>query len=1529
MAAMKTRPRWKRLAAGLLLLPILVVLVAGGALTYLDTTSGRSRACGALVDLVDGSIMGSLRVGRCVQLSPSLLRAEGVELLDPAGHTVLAVRRLSIRPDLGALLRGKLRVLTADVTGLALHLTTHGDQLDLLAAVEPRGPAAPSSEPPSFAIDRIRLASGRIDGLPDGLTVEHIALELALGYEHHLSLGLGSISADVHRLGRPVAQLRDTRGGVELEPGSRSELSANVTSGKDHVELRARTGWTDHGPGPVELHATFTVSPALLARFGQDDAARELASPLAGTLVLRGALGDMSAEADLVTSGGGAHVEGRWHEDDFEVRVRTPGIELGRVLTSVQHALVAGDAAAVLGASTGEPPVRALHVTATNARYGELFVPSLDARGVLGDTELRVTSLALPHLTGAHGMLAVDARIGFDGSGDLRLDAVLPELAVDSNLRHAVPGIGGALQTRLHASLSAEGRLDAEGRVSLDGGRVSGVRAQRLDVEGSVRGALAAPVLSLHATGRGVVTGGPRVDALDLTLAGGPTRYRLEGDLGLEGRRTVRVQVGAVAAEGRYTVDGNVVATRFWETPLEATLRAIRIDPARSIQIGELRIAETGSGARTPERGGMSATASGIYRFHGASALDVEVHALDLAVLDRTLQLRQDLGGKAELTASLRGTVRSPDVTLSAAIADGHVAGVPLQAVGVDGRLDAPGGTVAATSHVRLGSFGNVDARVTGTLAGGRTLVARLRDATWNAAVEGHQVSPRLACVIEPTAPVLDGKLEVVFSGRGTIAAPTARLEVSARGLAATGLPPLSVDAALDVSPGQVALTAAGADERGRLGSLSLRSSATIAQLVSTEDPRKLLELPWTLQVSVADRRLDQLPGPARVDVPVRVRGGAELRGGSRPLEADIHVVAVPERLEFATDDGCTNGPAPELGVDITLRDGRTHVAARGKLKGAHVLDASLDALTPVEAWLRDGFPDTMPAVQASVRSSSMPLSSIPGVCARAVGTADLTLDAEDLFTPRATLALRGSINGLRVGDGLPADLRLTAALRDAVASLHANISAEGRQAMTLQARVPVQWGGSFIAPTIRPEPWEGRLQAVHAPVGPLLVVLPGVEQPTGTIDGTVAIHGTGSRWATDGALTMERVSFIMTEPLFRVDKLRGRVRFAPGAIAFEDMSMRDGSGKLRASGRVTFEEGTPRAFTARVRAKEYPLRLDGVVYAIVDTEAAIDGRLGDDHNTGRIKLTNLAVRLPEESGREVQHLEQHVDVVYEDQPGFAVRRELRGHRRQGEPAIVLPEEHSPTLDLTVDATRPFWVRRNDFSVQLTADLRIHRAHAITQISGPILVRRGFIQLLGKSFDFERGEIRFDGGSAVNPLVQLRAVHSLDSRDTVTVAIGGRLLRPDLTFSTSVAGVNSEREILELLVRGRGSASSATAQDQAVSALSALTAGLVSSLTRRELGSYLPILAIESSTGGGTRIHAGIEADRIIPHDLRGFVQGAYVEGSLGTGGTGDSGQGGGSRGGFLIELYLPRDLVTAGKFAEPDNWSLDLNWEP
>ncbi len=108
-------------------------------------------------------------------------------------------------------------------------------------------------------------------------------------------------------------------------------------------------------------------------------------------------------------------------------------------------------------------------------------------------------------------------------------------------------------------------------------------------------------------------------------------------------------------------------------------------------------------------------------------------------------------------------------------------------------------------------------------------------------------------------------------------------------------------------------------------------------------------------------------------------------------------------------------------------------------------------------------------------------------------------------------------------------------------------------------------------------------------------------------------------------------------------------------------------------------------------------------------------------------------------------------------------------------------------------------------------------------------------------------------------------------------------------------------------------------------------AGLLSSLTRRELGDVIPILQIEAGARS-QRLRAGFQADELIPDFLDGVVEGAYVEGFVGVseddgGGSGEPEQA--ATGGFLIELLFPHDLVTRGTYERGNNWSLDVSWEP
>ena len=138
----------------------------------------------------------------------------------------------------------------------------------------------------------------------------------------------------------------------------------------------------------------------------------------------------------------------------------------------------------------------------------------------------------------------------------------------------------------------------------------------------------------------------------------------------------------------------------------------------------------------------------------------------------------------------------------------------------------------------------------------------------------------------------------------------------------------------------------------------------------------------------------------------------------------------------------------------------------------------------------------------------------------------------------------------------------------------------------------------------------------------------------------------------------------------------------------------------------------------------------------------------------------------------------------------------------------------------------------------------------------------------------------------------------------------------------------------------RGSQSSGVEQQQAseeaASFLAGLTAGVLTLTARRELGDLVPIIVIESGDAAfqSARVRAGFQADSVIPKFLRGIVRGAYVEGFFTASAgveqperTGVGTQGPGT--GFLIELQLPHDFVGTTTYSYPDNWGLDVTWEP
>jgi hypothetical protein len=166
---------------------------------------------------------------------------------------------------------------------------------------------------------------------------------------------------------------------------------------------------------------------------------------------------------------------------------------------------------------------------------------------------------------------------------------------------------------------------------------------------------------------------------------------------------------------------------------------------------------------------------------------------------------------------------------------------------------------------------------------------------------------------------------------------------------------------------------------------------------------------------------------------------------------------------------------------------------------------------------------------------------------------------------------------------------------------------------------------------------------------------------------------------------------------------------------------------------------------------------------------------------------------------------------------------------------------------------------------------------------------------------------------------------------TVTVEAQGPLHDPRLSFLVDDKAVPAEEAMAAL--SGGGGAGSASMQDQLSSVATGMAAGVLTMGARRQLGEWVPVLAVESGARE-TRLRAGVEARRLIPKFLRRLVVDAYVEGMVSSvqdpNETGSDGQASAqTQAAALLELRFPHRLVGEAQYGPGQRWSADLSWEP
>jgi autotransporter translocation and assembly factor TamB len=698
----------------------------------------------------------------------------------------------------------------------------------------------------------------------------------------------------------------------------------------------------------------------------------------------------------------------------------------------------------------------------------------------------------------------------------------------------------------------------------------------------------------------------------------------------------------------------------------------------------------------------------------------------------------------------------------------------------------------------------------------------------------------------------------------------------------------------------------------------------------------------WRLEVEAAERRLEAISSEVPPALSALAFGGqlaVSHDAGAEPSGRAAFRVTSPAATRAAA--GCIDA-GMDLDLELGLAERELTAALVARQRSTELLRAQARASLELAGALRGGAA-TLGALSADLVSERLDLQQVPYLCGRLRGQVGVRATLADLLGAQPSLSAHLAATGLSLGAEPKLDLDLSARADRDEASASANIRGP-RGESALEARVPIRWSAGRFA-LAADAPLSARARLVDLPLAPLLDPSGALSYATGWLSGTVEVAGTLTAPEPRGELDLHDAELTATALAQPLHGVRGRFIFDGRGVRIEQFEARDRDGSLRLSGTVARRGADGVDVKLDVRAKSFPLRQRGQVVATTSGNAKIEAALSRARTDVSVKLMDADTWLEKVQARTGIDLRAHPDfVIAGAPPGDAPRTkhvaasgsssaDPGGADAGGADAGAVPssDETASSSHILLDASDHFWIKREDFAIQLATKLDATIEGEQTRIKGRVDIFRGYLDLYGRVFDVDRNSyLEFTGTSTPDPLVNITASYDhRSSGKTVTVQIGGRGSKPVLTFLIDNGEV-SAGEVLEVLFGHRSSGGEDRGVGEAKSFVSGLTAGLLATSARRELGAAAPIIMIEpgEQTGDG-RIRAGFELDALVPKALRRLITGVYIEGIVEREGSQRSqGQEASTQAGVLVELYFPHRLFSTGQWGPGTTWSLDWGWQ-
>lgn len=473
-----------------------------------------------------------------------------------------------------------------------------------------------------------------------------------------------------------------------------------------------------------------------------------------------------------------------------------------------------------------------------------------------------------------------------------------------------------------------------------------------------------------------------------------------------------------------------------------------------------------------------------------------------------------------------------------------------------------------------------------------------------------------------------------------------------------------------------------------------------------------------------------------------------------------------------------------------------------------------------------------------SLRASSFTLENLAPVIP-ALGQLEGALSGSAVFAGTAampTIDISGELTGLRVDDAERGSARLEASYREGEARVAARYDQDELHYLVARAAVPVSW--RLDAPTsfTSTGSLSGRVESEALRLDILSTLLqPHVEDFDGLLHAAIDLSGTLDRPRAFGKVGLEANGFKLAQVGVRVKTLSADVLLDDRHLVLEAMRATARDGELTMRGQADLDIDGPTALDVTLTARDWPPIWTKRYQALVGGELRFSGTLLQPSLTGKMRVEQAFLK-PDlrflDRSAEVKERDATIRVIDSTQPTIDTPETPPAPR-------IPPLFDRLATDVVLEVQRNTRVKHEMADIELRGSVRIRKqAEEKPVVIGSIEAVRGWVEIQGRQFKIQRGEVVFTGGRVENPRLDVVAVHRKSPYE-IEARLGGTVEAPTLVLSSNPS--LEQADILAVLLFGRPTSEldegeKTTMQERAIGLTSGYAAGVLGKAVSEALG---------------------------------------------------------------------------------------------